>query len=498
MRLYDAFFFGALLFLGGILAASLPAGQAGAGPPAGGASVAWWVAVGGIVLMLAAWYREEHGWQWKRWASDGWLVMAALLFFLPAGALYYRIDHVAFSRGSLPENAGPLRAEVVSHPVTREGVQETILALEGSGLRILARFPVYPALSYGDNIEFTGRVEEPFSDSYRAYLAKERVRGVIAFPKLVAHEPLTSFSFRGALYTLRDTIVDSFRRTLPAKEAALMAGLTVGAREDFSEEFRDAMAKSGTTHLVALSGYNISILVLVAMSLFLLVFSQRAAFVATLATILAFVLMTGAEASVVRAAVMGGIALLARQAGRVYSMRNAIIFAALVMVIINPKVLAFDLGFQLSFLALLGIVYLKPALDWFVHGKAHGSVFSWRENLTTTASAQLAVAPLLIHTFGSVSISALAANILVLEVVPLTMGLGFILAAVSFLSFFLAKLLGLVAFVFLKLQTLVIEWFAFLAIPVGPTVSVATALLYYGVLIVFVWYVNTRLIPRRV
>lgn len=482
MRLYDAFFFGALFFLCGILAAS-------AGSSAGGAGV-WWLAAGGVVLMGAAWYREEHGWQWKRWESHGWLVMAALLFFLPAGALSYRIDDANFYRAALPAGERTFDGVVVSNPSVKEGVQEAVFALREKELRVLAKLPPYPALSYGDTLTFTGRVEEPFSDSYRTYLAKERVRGVVAFPKIESHKPARTFSFRGALYALREQLVDSFRRTLPAKEAALMAGLTVGAREDFSEEFRDAMADSGTTHLVALSGYNISIVVWVAMSLFLLVFPRRAAFAATLAVILAFVLMTGAEASVVRAAVMGSIALLARHAGRVYSMRNAIVFAALAMVIINPKVLAFDLGFQLSFLALLGIVYVKPALDPFLHGEAQGSVFSWRENLTTTASAQLAVAPLLIHTFGSVSISSLAANILVLEIVPLTMGLGFILAAISFLSLSLAQLLGFVAFVFLKLQTLVIEWFAFLAIPVGPTVSVATVLLYYSALVVFTWYVR--------
>ncbi|MBI2278564.1 MAG: ComEC/Rec2 family competence protein [Candidatus Brennerbacteria bacterium] len=495
MRAYDAFFFGALFFLLGVLVASM-----------GWHEAVWWIVGGGIALSIAfqLCHRKKHSnilsnvrmWWW----GEGWLVVAVLLFFIPAGAFYYRTDDAHFSRAPLPEDERTFRVAVVSHPTVKEGTQEAVFALEGYNIRVLAKLPAYPAFSYGDRAMFEGRIEKPFSDSYRTYLAKERIRGVMAFPKIFAHES-GNLSFRAALYMFRDKIVDAFRRTLPAKEAALMAGVTVGAREDFSEEFRAAMAKSGTTHITALSGYNISVVIQYVMWFLLFVFPRRSAFIATLGVVLAFVLMTGAEASVVRAAVMGAIALLASHVGRRASTRNIIILAALAMVLVNPKVLAFDLGFQLSFLALLGIVYLKPALDrFFGWGRDHGrGVFSWRENLTTTASAQFAVAPLLIHTFGSVSVTSLAANLLVLEVVPLTMGLGFILAGVSLVSLFLSKLIALVALLFLKFQTFVIELFATLAIPVGPTFSLGTVLLYYGAIVVFVYYVRrNRFIPRKI
>ncbi|MFH0806439.1 MAG: ComEC/Rec2 family competence protein [Candidatus Brennerbacteria bacterium] len=492
MRVYDSFFFGAMFFLVGIFAASL---SAGAGVEWG--RWLWWMVVVGVVGTFIAWWWQGKGWKFKRWERNGWLVMAALLLFIPAGALYCAVDDVRFNRTPLPVGEGTFRAEVVSHPISKDGTREAVVTIGTDDLRVLVKLPPYPALSYGDRITLSGRMEEPFSDSYRAYLAKERVRGVIAFPKLIAREP-GDFSLRGTLYAFRDEIVDSFRRTLPAKEAALMAGLTVGAREDFSESFRDAMTKSGTTHLVALSGYNISIVVIVAMAFFLTFLPRRFAFFATLAVVCSFVLMTGAEASVVRAAVMGGIALLAQHMGRRFSVRNAIVFAALVMVLINPKVLVFDLGFQLSFLALLGIVYLKPSLDKFFGWSGKPGIFSWRENLTTTASAQLVVAPLLISTFGSVSLSSLAANVIILEVVPLTMGLGFVLAAVSFLPLVLSKVFALFTLLFLKFQTFTIELFAALALPVGPALSIGTIVLYYCVLLVFIWYANTRFISRKI
>ena len=108
------------------------------------------------------------------------------------------------------------------------------------------------------------------------------------------------------------------------------------------------MSQSGTTHLVALSGYNITVIAIAVSTLLSYFLRRRIVFWLSILTIIAFVLMTGAEASVVRAAIMGGIILLAKQIGRIHSMRNAIVFAALLMVLFNPKILRFDIGFQLS------------------------------------------------------------------------------------------------------------------------------------------------------
>jgi len=110
--------------------------------------------------------------------------------------------------------------------------------------------------------------------------------------------------------------------------------------------------------------------------------------------------MAGAEASVVRAAIMGFLVLLAKEAGRMYSFRNAVTFAAAGMAVFDPTILVFDIGFQLSFVSLLGITHLEPALKRFFGER--GSFLGWRENALTTLSAQLAVAPILIQNFGSV------------------------------------------------------------------------------------------------
>ena len=268
---------------------------------------------------------------------------------------------------------------------------------------------------------------------------------------------------------------------LPFSEAALLNGLVFGDTEEFSESFREAMQNSGTTHLTALSGYNIAVVASAALSFFLLFIRRRLAVGAAALAILLFVLMTGAEPSVVRAALMGGLVLLAGESGRLYDLKNAITLVAAVMVFFNPKILVYDLGFQLSFLALLGIVYLAPALANFFKIK-NPTPDSWRGLILSSLSAQLAVAPLLLYQFGFVSWSGILVNIFVLPLVPFVMGIGFLAAVLGFVGF---GVISWLAWPFLFLIRQVIEIGAQLQTLVFQPVAWQIAV-YWLVLVIFV------------
>src|SRR3989344_7151902 len=170
-------------------------------------------------------------------------------------------------------------------------------------------------------------------------------------------------SLRAALIKLKSALIDKLEAVLPAEHAALASGLLLGERAEFTDEFEEAMRRSGTTHIVALSGYNIAILVLVISGIFSYIWNRRVAFYLSLLIIPGFVVMTGAAPSVVRAGIMGLILLFAENQSRPYSSRNAITLTALVMIFFNPRVGVDDVGFQLSFAALLGIIYLYPFLE---------------------------------------------------------------------------------------------------------------------------------------
>ena len=245
---------------------------------------------------------------------------------------------------------------------------------------------------------------------------------------------------------------------MPAEHAALASGLLLGERAEFTDEFEEAMRNSGTTHIVALSGYNIAILVVVISGIFSYLWNRRIAFYLSLLIIPGFVIMTGASPSVIRAGIMGLILLLAENQSRPYSPRNAIVLTALGMVLFNPRIGVDDVGFQLSFAALIGIIYLYPFLEKKFNIQSAGFL-SWKKNALQTASAQIAVLPIILSTFGFFSPVALVSNVLILEFIPITMLITFVTIILGFVSFHLSLVIGWISSVFLGYEIFIIKFF---------------------------------------
>lgn len=466
---YKTFFYAALSFLLGVLFASVGLGW--------GILVIEALVVAACVVLA----RVRRGGDFLR--------IAALSLFLLFGAAYYGW----YDAGAYPSEIRfgepfTFMGTVADEPVLKDASQDlTVAVSEPFETRLLVKVSRYPEIPYGTRVAFTGAVEEPSPVSYKNYLEKDGVYGVVRYPALAVMGSGGS-AFKHALLSVKRFATDAFARVLPGESASFLGGITLGVRADFSEGFKDAMSASGTTHLVALSGYNISILVDAAIGLLLFLCRRSVAYAFAVLAILGFVVMTGAEASVVRAALMASVVLFGRHAGRAHDTRNLLLFAALLMVFANPKLLAFDVGFQLSFLALFGIVFVKEAMHdaWGVT-RAKG-FFSWRENLLTTLAAQAMVAPLLVAQFGFFSLTSLAANVAVLELVPLTMGLGFALVAVSAVSYYAALAVAWIAHFFLAAETGLIWFFSRLSVPVGAGMSATFVVLYYGSIAVFLAY----------
>jgi competence protein ComEC len=485
---YDIFFFGALFFLIGIFLASFGAGIL----------ILIIVFAAAAAFLIFAFLKRQKSTLSESSESKGYrrfFWLAGLLIFVIFGAVYYTWDDMRFrEKVQIPfDEKISFSGQIVSNPVLKSSSQEFKLKLNSpfSG-NVLVKTARYPEFGYGDEMEIKGIINSPYSESYGRYLTKERISGVSTFAEAEKLSSGHGSKIKSFLFEVKNGITGSFQRVLPPKESALLSGLTLGERGEFSEEFREAMSKSGTTHLVALSGYNITIIVWAVMGLFLWFVKRQLAFIFTILVILGFVLMTGAEASVVRAAIMGILVMLAHEVGRFYDFRNAVILAGLVMVFHNPKVLAYDVGFQLSFLALLGIIYLRPAIMKFMRFKEEPGFLSSRDHFLTTASAQLMVAPLLIVNFGNFSPISLLANVVVLEFIPVTMGLGFIMAALSLISYHLSLILGLLAQILLKFEIFAIEIFAKISFPFNPSAGFWAFILYYIALIGFIIYVQRR------
>jgi competence protein ComEC len=413
-----------------------------------------------------------------------------LLFF--AGAFYYHFYlNLKIQNQNIPYGKiAVFSATVTGEPKVYEKYQILEARLEppfGGNINIVT---VSTAdYKYGDVLRIEGNIEP----------AESAVKEPTAvFPKNIAVIAEHHGSrIKEALLNFKNFLLSQFQRSLPPTEAALMGGLTLGSRADFSAEFRNDMKLSGTTHLVALSGYNIGILVWAVSYAFGWFLSRKKTFYLTLAVIFLFVLMVGAEASVVRAAVMGFLVLLAGETGRVYNARNVITLTALVMILFDPTILAFNIGFQLSFLSLLGIIYLSPAIKTSLCiDKKNNSPL--KEAAIMTTSAQLAVMPLIISVFGQFSMTAVAANVLILEFVPLTMFFGFLLAALGSVYFYFGYAVAKLAEVLLFYEISVIKLFAKLSVPLQlPFGNILFAGLYYFIIAAFIYNFYPRKKPEN-
>lgn len=467
---YKSFFYGAFFFLFGVFCASYDVG--------------WAVPIGALVLLFLGLFFS------RLLRAREFLYAGLLSLFALAGAFYYNWQ----AAYSFPD------AMVFDAPVTIEGYVANDPSVAGGSVRayiaieapfegaVLATVRRFPELSYGTRVSLEGTIERPQPEGYRNYLAKESLYGTMRYPEVSMLEGAGGSKIKKALFSIKHTALNVFGRVLPAESAAFLGGITLGARSEFSESFTNAMSLSGTTHLVALSGYNISVLEWALLGMLTFLMRKRAAYIALAVCIFGFVVMTGAEASVVRAAIMGTLVLFASEMGRVADTRNVLLFVALIMVVANPKVLVFDVGFELSFLALIGIVYLKPAIISFLKLGREKGFLSWRDNLITTTAAQLMTLPLIVAQFGSFSAFSLLANVLILELVPVTMGLGFLLAAAGAVSYHLSLALGWITNVLLACETGIIRFFGEVALPLRFAAGPLFVACYYGLLLAFMVY----------
>lgn len=429
MRLHDTAFYVAAFAMLGVGAAGL-----GLNP---------WLAVI-IAAAVAIGFSSFSRFHWK------YFLILPLIGFL--GFFYYHF-YIAFQSERIIFNEEIVfQGKVVREPTHGLKTEQVDVRLR-SPYEGEARIYAQPTVNfhYGDLLEIKGEVIK--SPTGRL--------NIVSFPEVEVVSRNNGNPVKTKLFQFKEKLIANLNAVLAPQQAALMSGILLGERAEFTPEFKEQLNRSGTTHIVALSGYNISIIGLTLTGILGLFFRKRWAFYASLLIIPLFVVMTGAESSVIRAGIMGIIVLLAQKQSRLYSFRNAVTVTAFVMLIFNPKLLISDVGFQLSFAALLGIVYLFPYLEKRLKWQdKEGSVFELKKTGFQTLSAQVAVAPILLTTFGYFSPTALIANILILTFIPLTMFFGFLTAILGFVSYELSLVMGLFTNFILGYEILVIKFFA--------------------------------------
>lgn len=237
------------------------------------------------------------------------------------------------------------------------------------------------------------------------------------------------------LVNMRVLMTSSLENKLPQPHSGLAAGMLLGVRSSLTESFHGELVNTGTLHVVAASGYNVTMVMRVMMGILLIYLSRKWSILIGFVGVIVYVIIAGASAAVVRAAIMGILTFSAYFWGRPVEARRILWIVSYLMIIYNPLILA-DVGFQLSVVATASILYVEPFIRRFVEERNKWMRESrlgeyLAENLYPTLAAWVATGPIIWYHFGRVSWISPLANLLVLGLVPTIMVLAAVAISVS-------------------------------------------------------------------
>jgi len=379
------------------------------------------------------------------------LIMFSFLFFSLGVVRFLLVAPLPILPNNFLDTKVEVKGRVVGEPVSETTYQKFIIKTDKISLgrsvvkehlNILIKAERYPRIFFGDFIVVRGKInkiENFASDTgrefdYINYLGKEGVSYEMSFA-VVSEATFSGFSFRRGLFSVKDFFVNKIYSILPDPHASFGAGILLGAKKGMPKDLQDIFMKAGIIHIVVLSGYNVAVVLGICM-LVLSIFGLRIRLLFGALGIVVFAVLVGGGATVVRASVMAFLVIVAKATGRVYDVSRALFVAGFVMLLLNPKLLAFDPSFQLSFLAAFGIIHFYPAVSKY---------FVWlpekyyiREFIGNTVAVQVFLLPLLLYMTSQLSIVSFPINILTLPVVPFAMGTVFVAGASAVVSVVLA------------------------------------------------------------
>ena len=336
---------------------------------------------------------------------------------------------------------------------------------------LLVRIPREGDWAYGDRLQLQGALETPAENetfSYRDYLARSGVYSTMGYPQVTRLAQDQGNPLLAGLYAFHDRVVQVTYQIFPDPEASLLAGILFGEARGIPEEVQQAFRATGTSHVIAISGFNITIVAGLFTLLFSRILGQRRGAVVAALGIGLYVLLVGATAAVVRAALLGWLTLFARQVGRRQTGRNSLAFAGALMALFNPLVL-WDAGFQLSYMATLGLMlYVEPFTQAFGRLVGHWLPAEAVARLAkpvgdyflTTIAAQVALLPILLAHFQQLPLTSLLVNPLILPAQPPLMVLSGLAVGLGLLSPPLGQAAAALAWPFSAYTIRVVEWFA--------------------------------------
>ncbi len=445
------------------------------------------------------------------------VILASLGIFLCVGSAVYTyasLYSVDESRINFYNDSGPVEIEAVisqAPDVRDKSIRLTLVAeeirlengwqeVEGKVLVVVPRYPEY---KYGDLVDITGELQTPpaFGDfDYKGYLAHQGIYATMDFPKIEVLESGHGFPPLAWIYNLRADLAEKLAEVLPEPQASLAQGILLGMRGNIPVDLNENFVRSGAAHLLAISGQNLAIMVGILLAIGIWLFGRRRYLYVwlALAVIWVYTVISGMNPPVVRGAIMASVFLLAEVLGRQKSGFIALIVTAAVMVGINPYILG-DASFQLSFVAMAGLIFIYPILRDFgrrvVSARLGDEGFLVStlnliiDSLSATLAAIIAVWPLIAYYFSIFSLAGPIATFLLTPVLPVIIILGTLTMLVGLGSTAVAQVFGWLTWLFLSYMIAVVNGLgspSFSLIKID-SISSVVIIIYYAILVLLIW-----------
>jgi competence protein ComEC len=410
------------------------------------------------------------------------LVVSAFICSISIGIMSWQNAQAVNQYEALYGKSLSIEGKIVSRPsITAGGNQVLIIRPDGFTQDIRVSLFHHIVAKGGERVWMRGQIKQPqnFSDfNYVAYLRKNNIYAELSQAQVIIYQP-APVGIDYWLGNLRRSVVRVAQQNFNTETSAIVLGMLIGHKEQLPQEVEVAFQKSGLIHILVVSGFNLTIIA-IGVGVFARWFGRKLVDSSSLILIWSFCILVGATAAVSRAAAMASMLIVSRLLGRLATSSTSLLLAVVIMSLLNPWQLFYDIGFQLSVAATFGV--LEAA--WLRTRFSKDGVLS--ELIWPSMGAIICTAPLIAYYFGTVSVIAPLANLLVLPMIPYLMLFG-ALGLIPYLKIFFVPLTELLVAWELRMISTLANWqYSQLQISIDTTFIVC----YYFIVILFVWLIN--------
>ena len=312
-------------------------------------------------------------------------------------------------------------------------------------------------LKYGDKIEFYLEYEKPSTArnymgfDYSNYLKTKKIFGTVNLKEedveIISHD--NSNIILRKIYELRNLMKTKIEKLLPKETSGLCLGMLIGETSGIEENMQEDFRDSNLSHILAVSGANVSYIIVSITYIFnKMCLRKRLSKIISIILLILFMLLTGCTSSVNRACIMAILMLIAELLYRKSDVYNNLAISALILLIINPYSLL-DIGFQLSYMGTIGIVFLQDKIGSFI--KINNKIVKYFfEMIAVTTCANLAIIPIMMFHFNTISLTFYFSNIIVGPILGIVVIIGFIMFFISLIFTPISSLIAIVLNLMLK------------------------------------------------